>query len=378
MDTNKTHTKIDYSQFPSNTPVYGEFSNENNIYTYVYIKEALRIKSNMLNKTMRRSLIAYDIIVDEKEELKDPLTYMEETLDNQLEDMGYPVKYINEYKKDDVEKVEKLFETSYENATDKKQFKVYLPNIIFNNTELTSDNRNYNKILEDGFLNRYAISYSSRMDRVEAKRQLIDYETNNIQPTHAIAQELIETDCKEDKIPVYLDEIRKEGIPALEKYKDEFYYRKDKFRAFEALYEYFDYSDLYRWKYTIQRVFGYTDRVLKSTIDDYCKEYNRLMYNDVLFEECNEDILNEDGSLNKHVLIDIYELLYKQNKYLLIEYIYNNYKAYKLTDLKYKLTFIGYVDDKNKKDFVQFLKQHMNHYDIEYVKINKHNIVFRK
>jgi len=105
MDTNKTHTKIDYSQFPSNTPVYGEFSNENNIYTYVYIKEALRIKSNMLNKTMRRSLIAYDIIVDEKEELKDPLTYMEETLDNQLEDMGYPVKYINEYKKDDVDKV---------------------------------------------------------------------------------------------------------------------------------------------------------------------------------------------------------------------------------------------------------------------------------
>ena len=65
-----TAQTIDLAELPSDTTMYGDFGTEKKIYTYVYIKDILRMKAEMLNKKMSRSLVAYDIAVDESDEFQ--------------------------------------------------------------------------------------------------------------------------------------------------------------------------------------------------------------------------------------------------------------------------------------------------------------------
>ena len=373
-----TAATIDLAELPSDTTMYGDFGTEKKIYTYVYIKDILRMKAEMLNKKMSRSLVAYDIAVDESDELSDMLTNIEDTLNDQLYKQGYDIILIDEFKKDDTDVILELFESQVDDPEEKKQFSIYLPELIFEDSDMTTDSRGYGELIRKGTVNRYASSYCSRMDRVEAKRQIIEYENNETEPTHSVAKDIVDIGVKKDKLQVYVEEIREEGISALKNYADEFYYRKDKFRAIDAWFEYLGYTNLFPFKKGVQQAFGYNERNLKEVIHDYSKEYNRLDFNPNLFNEVKPAIIKEDGRLDKYKLEYVYNVLYEKDNYLILEFISQNYKSYKTNSLRKILIELGYIEEKTNREFVSYIKKHMDYYGIVYESVNSTNIFFNK
>jgi len=373
-----TAATIDVAELPSDTTMYGDFGTEKKIYTYVYIKDILRMKAEMLNKKMSRSLVAYDIAVDESDELSDMLTKIEDTLNDQLHKEGYDLRLIDEFKKDDTDVILELFESQVDDPEEKKQFSIYLPELIFEDSDMTTDSRGYGELIRKGTVNRYASSYCSRMDRVEAKRQIIEYENNETEPSHSVAKDIVDIGVKKDKLQVYVEEIREEGISALKNYADEFYFRKDKFRAIDAWFEYLGYTNLFPFKKGVRQAFGYNERNLKEVIHDYSKEYNRLEFNPNLFNEVKPAIIKEDGRLDKYKLEYVYSVLYEKDNYLILEFISQNYKSYKTNSLRKRLIELGYIEEKTNREFVSYIKKHMDSHRIVYESVNSTNIVFKK
>ena len=373
-----TAQTIDLAELPSDTTMYGDFGTEKKIYTYVYIKDILRMKAEMLNKKMSRSLVAYDIAVDESDELSDMLTKIEDTLNDQLYKQGYDIILIDEFKKDDTAVILELFESHVDDPEEKNQFIIYLPELIFEDSDMTTDSRGYGELIRKGTVNRYASSYCSRMDRVEAKRQIIEYENNETEPTHSVAKDIVDIGVKKDKLQVYVEEIREEGISALKNYADEFYYRKDKFRAIDAWFEYLGYANLFPFKKGVRQAFGYNERNLKEVIHDYSKEYNRLEFNPNLFNEVKPDIIKDDGGLDKYVLEYVYNVLYEKDDYLILEFISQNYKAFPTNSLRKRLIEIGYIEEKTNREFVSYIKKHLDYHGIVYESVDSTNIVFKK
>jgi hypothetical protein len=373
-----TAATIDLAELPSDTTMYGDFGTEKKIYTYVYIKDILRMKAEMLNKKMSRSLVAYDIAVDESDELSDMLTKIEDTLNDQLYNEGYNLRLIDEFKKDDTDVTLELFESHVDDPEEKKQFSIYLPELIFEDSDMTTDSRGYGELIRKGTVNRYASSYSSRMDRVEAKRQIIEYENNETEPTHSVAKDIVDIGVKKDKLQVYVEEIREEGISALKNYADEFYYRKDKFRAIDAWFEYLGYTNLFPFKKGVRKAFGYNERNLKKVIHDYSKEYNRLEFNPNLFGEVKPAILKDDGGLDKYKLEYVYNVLYEKDNYLILEFISQNYNAYPTNSLRKRLIEIGYIEEKTNREFVSYIKKHMDYNGIVYESVDSTTIFFNK
>jgi hypothetical protein len=373
-----TAATIDLAELPSDTTMYGEFGNEKDIYTYVYIKDILRMKAEMLNKKMSRSLVAYDIAVDESDKLSDMLTKIEDTLNDQLYKEGYDIRLIDDFKKDDTDVILELFESHVDDPEEKNQFIIYLPEMIFEDSDMTTDSRGYGELIRKGTVNRYASSYCSRMDRVEAKRQIIEYENNETEPKHSVAKEIVDIGVKKDKLQVYVEEIREEGMSALNNYADEFYYREDKFRAIDALFEFLGYTNLVGFKNVVREAFGYNERILKEVIHEYSKEYNRLEFNPILFNEVKPDILKDDLKLDKYVLKDVYNVLYEKDKYLILEFISQNYKSYHTNNLRKRLMEIGYIEEKTNREFVIYIKKHMDYHGISYESVDSKNIFFKR
>jgi len=373
-----TAATIDVAELPSDTTMYGDFGTEKKIYTYVYIKDILRMKAEMLNKKMSRSLVAYDIAVDESDKLSDMLTKIEDTLNDQLHKEGYDLRLIDEFKKDDTDVILELFESQVDDPEEKKQFSIYLPELIFEDSDMTTDSRGYGELIRKGTVNRYASSYCSRMDRVEAKRQIIEYENNETEPTHSVAKDIVDIGVKKDKLQVYVEEIREEGISALKNYADEFYYRKDKFRAIDAWFEFLGYNNLVVFKNGVRQAFGYKERNLKEVIHEYSKEYNRLDFNPNLFGEVKPDIIKDDGGLDKYKLEYVYNVLYEKDNYLILEFISQNYKAYPTNNLRKRLLELGYIEEKTNREFVSYIKKHMDYHGIVYESVDSTNIVFKK
>jgi hypothetical protein len=216
------------------------------------------------------------------------------------------------------------------------------------------------------------------MDRVEAKRQIIEYENNETEPTHSVAKNIVDIGVKKDRLQVYVAEIREEGRSALNNYADEFYYREDKFRAIDAWFEYLGYTNLIGFKNIVREAFGYNERNLKEVIHDYSKEYNRLEFNPKLFHEVKPDIVKDDGRLDKYVLEDVYNILYEKDDYLILEFISQNYKAYNTNNLRKRLIEIGYIEEKTNREFVSYIKKHLDYHGIVYESVNSTNIFFKK
>jgi len=336
------------------------------------------MKAEMLNKKMSRSLVAYDIVVDESDELSDMLTNIEDTLNDQLYKQGYDIILIDEFKKDDTAVILELFESHVDDPEEKNQFIIYLPELIFEDSDMTTDSRGYGELIRKGTVNRYASSYCSRMDRVEAKRQIIEYENNETEPTHSVAKDIVDIGVKKDRLQVYVDEIREEGISALKNYADEFYYRKDKFRAIDAWFESLGYTNLVAFKNGVRQAFEYNERNLKEVIHEYSKEYNRLEFNPKIFTEVKPDIIKEDGKLDKYVLEDVYNVLYEKNNHLILEFISQNYKAYNTNSLRLILIELGYIEEKTNREFVSYIKKHLDYHGIVYESVDSTNIVFKK
>jgi len=216
------------------------------------------------------------------------------------------------------------------------------------------------------------------MDRVEAKRQIIEYENNETEPTHSVAKDIVDIGVKKDRLQVYVDEIREEGISALKNYADEFYYRKDKFRAIDAWFESLGYINLVAFKNGVRQAFEYNERNLKEVIHEYSKEYNRLEFNPKIFTEVKPDIIKEDGKLDKYVLEDVYNVLYEKNNHLILEFISQNYKAYNTNSLRLILIELGYIEEKTNREFVSYIKKHLDYHGIVYESVDSTNIVFKK
>jgi hypothetical protein len=336
------------------------------------------MKAEMLNKKMSRSLVAYDIAVDESDELSDMLTKIEDTLNDQLHKEGYDLRLIDNFKKDDTDVIMELFENHVDDPEEKKQFSIYLPELIFEDSDMTTDSRGYGELIRKGTVNRYASSYCSRMDRVEAKRQIIEYENNETEPTHSVAKNIVDIGVKKDKLQVYVEEIREEGFSALKNYADEFYYLKDKFRAIDAWFEFLGYTNLVVFKNGVRQAFGYKERNLKEVIHDYSKEYNRLEFNPNLFNEVKPAIIKEDGRLDKYKLEYVYNILYEKDNYLILEFISQNYKAYNTNNLRKRLIELGYIEEKTNREFVSYIKKHLDYHGIVYESVNSTNIFFKK
>jgi hypothetical protein len=373
-----TAATIDLAELPSDTTMYGDFGTEKEIYTYVYVKDILRMKSEMLNKKMSRSLVAYDIAVDESDDLSDMLTNIEDTLNDQLHKEGYDIRLIDDFKKDDTDVILELFESHVDDPEEKNQFIIYLPELIFEDSDMTTDSRGYGELIRKGTVNRYASSYCSRMDRVEAKRQIIEYENNETEPKHSVAKDIVDIGVKKDRLQVYVDEIREEGVSALKNYADEFYYRKDKFRAIDAWFESLGYTNLVAFKNGVRKAFGYNERSMKEVIHEYSKEYNRLEFNPKIFNEVKPDIIKDDGKLDKYVLEDVYNVLYEKDSHLILEFISQNYRAYNTNNLRLRLIELGYIEEKTNREFVSYIKKHLDYHGIVYKSVDSTNIVFNK
>jgi len=216
------------------------------------------------------------------------------------------------------------------------------------------------------------------MDRVEAKRQIIEYENNETEPTHSVAKDIVDIGVKKDRLEVYVDEIREEGVSALKNYADEFYYRKDKFRAIDAWFESLGYTNLVAFKNGVRKAFGYNERILKEVIHEYSKEYNRLEFNPKIFNEVKPDIIKDDGKLDKYVLEDVYNVLYEKDSHLILEFISQNYRAYNTNNLRLRLIELGYIEEKTNREFVSYIKKHMDYHGIVYESVDSTNIFFKK
>jgi hypothetical protein len=216
------------------------------------------------------------------------------------------------------------------------------------------------------------------MDRVEAKRQIIEYENNETEPTHSVAKDIVDIGVKKDKLQVYVEEIREEGISALKNYADEFYFRKDKFRAIDAWFEFLGYTNLVVFKNALRQAFGYNERILKEVIHEYSREYNRLEFNPKIFNEVKPDIIKDDLKLDKYVLEDVYNVLYEKDNHLILEFISQNYKAYHTNNLRKRLIELGYIEEKTNREFVSYIKKHMDYHGIVYESVDSTNIFFKK
>jgi hypothetical protein len=306
------------------------------------------------------------------------LTKIEDTLNDQLHKEGYDIRLIDDFKKDDTDVILELFESHVDDPEEKNQFIIYLPELIFEDSDMTTDSRGYGELIRKGTVNRYASSYCSRMDRVEAKRQIIEYENNETEPKHSVAKDIVDIGVKKDRLQVYVDEIREEGVSALKNYADEFYYRKDKFRAIDAWFESLGYTNLVAFKNGVRKAFGYNERILKEVIHEYSKEYNRLEFNPKIFNEVKPDILKDDGQLDKYVLEDVYNVLYEKNNHLILEFISQNYKIYNTNNLRLRLIELGYIEEKTNREFVSYIKKHLGYHGIVYESVDSTNIVFKK
>ena len=203
-------------------------------------------------------------------------------------------------------------------------------------------------------------------------------ENNETEPTHSVAKDIVDIGVKKDRLQVYVEEIREEGISALKNYADEFYFRKDKFRAIDAWFESLGYTNLVPFKNGVRKAFGYNERNLKEVINDYSKEYNRLEFNPNLFNEVKPAIIKDDGRLDKYKLEYVYNVLYEKDNYLILEFISQNYKSYKTNSLRKRLIELGYIEEKTNREFVSYIKKHMDYHGIVYESVNSTNIFFNK
>lgn len=183
---------------PSRTLLHGTDSTQKQVNIEKWVHQRIHEWATHQNKRMTQGVVSYECFLFAYDEMQDEFDQIEARLNKTLAQNGISVRAMNGLRWAKKSKIQKQMQDIADPHETKQRVRIWIPTKI---QEQASWERKWGSRLGDAVVDLYSSVYTERLDRIEVKRELLNYLDSEIEPEHPVAQAVVELDDAQYDIP---------------------------------------------------------------------------------------------------------------------------------------------------------------------------------
>lgn len=176
-------------EIPTRTLLHGTDSTEKRVNMPKWVHQRLREWSELRNRRMTQGVVAYECLLFEYDCFTDEYDRMENHLNEQLRLEDVDVESLDSLTHTGEESIEEGMKSVEDAEETRERIRIWLPESI---EEQADWSRGWGEKLGQAVVSVYASDYMDRLDRIDCKKDILQYARTGEEPSHSVAEMVVD------------------------------------------------------------------------------------------------------------------------------------------------------------------------------------------